>query len=811
MAIASVAVTTAATSTAPAVATLTSASFDPDGGTLASQKWEVVTEAYSWLSLATPTAVTTTFTVPTPTLAARYGQSIEFRLTVTDEDTPAATASTTVTFNINQGPTADIAVSAMLADPASPDVRGYDDDGDGVKDENDEKYPLDGVIDGPGENGNADNEWDIVEGALITLDGSGSSDPGGTLAAAAHDWTRVYITTPVTGYANDPTASLPDSTDDVKMISTDEDAKVDPEDRSTEVMTPLVAAGTGRTGRLAAPFYVYYRLTVTDSSSATNTKIVKLVIHDRPADPVIDSIVPMANTDAATGAAGSKISCQMGATGTACETGAPGSGRYVIAPRSAITLTPTVSPARQARNLTNPVWDADGDTPTVTWEGATDTDPAAPAAAARFTAPASAEDGDEFTVTATATDVTGRTSSKSVTLVVAANTAPDAVAPGTLAPTQLFSSIVVNDGPDGGDIDPLTKRGTGTVKLRGIGHDPDGGTLIHAWTELALATNTDGDQVLPDLDTSTTPPSLNRATSVRPIRLPAKPLVTIDGAFSQDASFQVPEVSAKHTKIDITEAAIGVDLNGDGNATGTDDVSVVAVPIAYTVLDEFQVKTTKIVIVFIRDTDDVPRANAGRNQQVTPGSFVRLNGGASSDADPGDRLKWEWTYVGIETDPKTEDRSAITAAERGYGFVEGKWFPYDGKIDILTGDTPDTGAGGAVVGDDATDDDGGLGRQPGQGRLPPDRGRGAEERGNRVPVLRRAAHRRLQQHQADVRAGRHRRAGHHSHHRRRQRVAAEEGDHHHHRRVLLRAGSWAGLLFVPQPGRSPHLRVRQRS
>ena len=178
MAIASVAVTTAATSTAPAVATLTSASFDPDGGTLASQKWEVVTEAYSWLSLATPTAVTTTFTVPTPTLAARYGQSIEFRLTVTDEDTPAATASTTVTFNINQGPTADIAVSAMLADPASPDVRGYDDDGDGVKDENDEKYPLDGVIDGPGENGNADNEWDIVEGALITLDGSGSSDPG---------------------------------------------------------------------------------------------------------------------------------------------------------------------------------------------------------------------------------------------------------------------------------------------------------------------------------------------------------------------------------------------------------------------------------------------------------------------------------------------------------------------------------------------------------------------------------------------------------------------------------------------------------
>ena len=622
----------------------------------------------------------------------------------------------------------------MLADPASPDVKGYDDDGDGTKDENDEKYPLDGVIDGPGENGNADNEWDIAEGALITLDGSGSSDPGGTLAAAAHDWTRVYITTPVTGYVTDPTASLPDTTAEVKMISTDEDLKMDAATvaaRSAEVMTPLVAANPAdstATGRLAAPFYVYYRLTVTDSSEATNSKIVKLVIHDQPADPVIDSIVPMANTDTATGAAGSKISCQTGVTGTGCETGAPGSGRYIIAPRSAITLTPMVAPARAAIPSVTAVWDADGDTPTVTWEGATDTDPSSNVAPARFTAPASAEDGDEFTVTATATDVTGRTSSKSVTLVVATNTAPDAVAPGTLAPTQLFSSIVVNDGPDGGDIDPLTKRGTGRVKLRGIGHDPDGGSLVHVWTELALAPNATPDSdattndtvVLPTLDTSTTPPSLDRATSVRPIRLPAKPLVTIDGAFSQDASFQVPEVNARHTKIDITEAAIGVDLNADGDATDADAVTVVAVPIAYTVLDEHQVKTTKIVIVFIRDTDDVPRANAGPNQQVAPGSFVRLNGGASSDADPGDRLAYKWTYVGIVTDPKTEDRTAITAAERGYGFVEGKWFPYDGKD---------------AEGEDVTDDDDGLAGDQTRGDYHPTAGGALKNEGTAFPYF----------------------------------------------------------------------------
>lgn len=698
VALASVSVTTAATTTAPAVATLTSASFDPDGGDIASQKWEVVTETYSWIALATPTATSTTFNVPSPALAARYGQSIEFRLTVTDDDTPAATDSTTVTFNINQGPMADIAVTAMLADPANPDVPKYDDNGNGTKDENAEKYPLDGVIDGPGENGNADNEWDIAEGSLIILDGSGSSDPNGALPAASHDWTRVYISAD-TAYEGSPAGSLPVTTADTKRITTDEDLTMDADDRSTEVMTPLVSSGN--TGRPAPPFFVYYRLTVTDTNTnnpATGTAVVKIVVHDRPQDPVIDSIVPTVTRNAGDTAdlvPGSAISG---------ETGAPGSNRYIIAPRSAITLTPTASPARLAADSSaTPVWDADGGTLSVTWEGARDSDSAVAAAAATFTAPASAEEGDEFTITATATDATGRTSSKSVTLVVATNTAPEAVAPGTLAPSMLFSSIVVNDGPDGGDIDPLTRRGTGTVNLRGISHDADGDSLIHSWTELDMAqTGSPLTDTLPALDTSTDPPSLNRATASQPIRPPAKAVVSIDGAFSRDASFTVPEVNATHTTMTITEAAIGVDLNGDGDATDTDEVSVVAVPIAFTVLDQWQVKTTRIVIVFIRDTDDRPRANAGPDQQVTPGSFVRLNGAGSSDADPGDKLTYKWTYLGIETDPLTQNRPAITATEVGLGYVEGKWFPYDGKIDADT-DTPSS-----PIGDPATDDDGSV-------------------------------------------------------------------------------------------------------
>ena len=53
-----------------------------------------------------------------------------------------------------------------------------------------DRFTIDAVIDGPGENGNADNEWDIMEGALVVLDGTGSSDPNGRVSA--YLWTRLH-------------------------------------------------------------------------------------------------------------------------------------------------------------------------------------------------------------------------------------------------------------------------------------------------------------------------------------------------------------------------------------------------------------------------------------------------------------------------------------------------------------------------------------------------------------------------------------------------------------------------------------------
>ena len=222
-----------------------SSSFDPDGeNSKLKFKWEVMTDSYSWLSLEyqtnslyntksdTPTAFAK-FNVPSATLAARYGQSIEFKLTVTDED--SASASDTVVVSLNQRPTADIAVTATLLKAGGDKTKAAD-------------YTVDAVIDGPGENGNAANEWDIKEGALVVLDGTGSSDPNGRITA--HQWTRIHPGTGASGFPGEGSKSklssnLPDSADG-------------------DIFNMLTAS--------SSPLYVYYRLNVTDRSGETRLR-----------------------------------------------------------------------------------------------------------------------------------------------------------------------------------------------------------------------------------------------------------------------------------------------------------------------------------------------------------------------------------------------------------------------------------------------------------------------------------------------------------------------------------------------------------
>ena len=104
------------------------------------------------------------------------------------------------------------------------------------------------MIHGPGESGNADYEWDIREGSLLVLDGSGSSDADGPLPASAFSWERLYASDVPT-----VTASLPDDTVGQKALSTDEDPDV-----AGRVSTETIARLPFVSGDLADSYYLYY-------------------------------------------------------------------------------------------------------------------------------------------------------------------------------------------------------------------------------------------------------------------------------------------------------------------------------------------------------------------------------------------------------------------------------------------------------------------------------------------------------------------------------------------------------------------------
>ena len=329
--------------------------------------------------------------------------------------------------------------------------------------------------------------------------------------------------------------------------------------------------------------YVYYRLTVTDgdgttgSGNATNSAIVKLVIHDVPQDPrvTLDDIDPPGRPS-------------NHPLYNLIQKGAPIPGatqKYVVVPGTTVNLIARGS-------------DVDGGTLTYSWEGATQTDfdgtvavpnPLTidqtdtldvPGSAATWTAPRNVEDGTSYTVTATATDVTGRTGSQSFELVVANNRRPEAVAPGALGtgPGGFSSALYTRDGGDGGDLVPVPDnsqttpvlRASGVQTLRGFGFDPDGPISIFAWTELAYPTVDLGlnaetppvlDAATPDMDPNndtnldlpivtddvvdqTTLDARLAQAAKAPSRivLPRVPVLEIDNAFSEVASFDVPEL-----------------------------------------------------------------------------------------------------------------------------------------------------------------------------------------------------------------------------------------------------------------------------
>ena len=619
-----------------------SKSFDADTGETATltHKWEVTSENYAFLGLtpanadgAAPTGGATgdspTFVAPTASVAARYGFTIEFQLTVTDAK--GATDSITVSLNLNQPPVEDIAVSANAT---TPEDEREDADNDGTAEDFNEVHAGgNAVIDGPGQNGNGNDEWDIAENSGLTLDASGSSDVDGRVVS--YTWTVYY--------------QLPDGSGQLEI---DSDGDVVTNGSGTDVFNDDTSAdGTHQIAipnitAAQSPYRVFYRLTVTDDKGGTSRgAIVRLLIHDQPATPKVNiAATDVVDDDDANDGSdddsldGSELNeaLRVDATSTPPKTvnvgnlqavrfpGLP-NPKYVVAPGAVVTL--------DAGGST----DADDAAGTLTYEWSENvsavedvstTDGIDEGTRATLRVDKDAEEGTTITVTAMVTDTSGLTGEGSVDFVVAKNTAPTATSGsrddceteaatgespvcagirGATGGTTAGTEYITVDGKLGGDTDPATDDPTGTVTFRGIGFDPDqdADTLIYSWNEIDTAKRmpVDPDDAVLELK--------------------------VDGA---TVSFDVPEVAESTTVV-----------------------------LTLSVLDRWGTLGNSTVVIVINPQNAAPSADAGSDQIVTPESFVRLNGAGSSDPDKGDEIStWSWALTGIATSPPVTVSKAVS-------------------------------------------------------------------------------------------------------------------------------------------------------
>ena len=582
-------------------------SFDPgdqdvEGKGIDVFEWEVVTDSYSWLSLDSHNTAVTYFDIPSADLAARYGQTIEFRVTVTDGDDPPASDSKTVTFNVNQRPTADIVVSAYLEDEDS-------------NEEGTDRYTIDAVIDGPGENGNAANEWDIMESALLVLDGSGSSDPDPD-QELGYQWDLIYPS-----ITDDNDIGLQQTGTEEQLSTDDPDTTGNDDDEDDDGVEKIENITADE-----SPYYAYYTLTVTDGDGVTSISVVKLGIHDQPVAPE----VKLAETDPVVVAEDDPAIQDI-----LLPLPTP---RYVVNPGVTVTVTTEVTDADavDSNNDGNIIGD---ETTIIDYEWSTgeapDDDTSTTGVDESKTTrtvevPDDAEDGTIITVTLTVTDSSELTGEASVDLLVVEdntvpvvnivfddrNTSTHPSAPALVDPVALEAfgifypvwSYFTYDGLEGGATD-AEGNPTGRVTLRAYAFDPDqpDNTLLITWTQIDEEAE---DVVDPNTYSGT----------VLDLEFPEPGAV----------SFEIPELG----------------VPGDNET----------ISLSYSAIDQHGVGGVIIVRVEVFGYNSEPSADAGDDQIVQPESFVRLNGGRSSAVDKGQSITtYSWEITDIATTPDTDD------------------------------------------------------------------------------------------------------------------------------------------------------------
>lgn len=647
--------------------TLASTSFDVDG-TIASYAWEIETGLYDWIQIGedstTATDDTATagayFEVPSEAFVDKVRDDdpqkyeIVVRLTITDDD--GATDSDTVSININQRPVADIQVYAGLRDRTVTDgdlgAMGH--------------FPLDAVIDGPGENGNRDNEWDIMEGAYLQLSGAGSTDENPrTGTPSSYQWTRVRPDT-LANYADDQSGASPNprltvatgSSGDANEViinfgDLDGDGTANEDGDSTsdppQIAERLVVY-TLPDVQPNAPQTVFYQLTVCDSASATpitadittatnctggrtGATLIRLVVHDTSATPEVSIGASLTTASSSRGDAAPQSTVSQ-FTGV--------DNQFIVAAGSTVLLTATVKDDDQASGHVH------------RWSGAAGI---SGTATATVRVPADAENGDTIDGSVTTIDATRISVTTTFQLLVGENTPPTAggvpANMGSIDNPQTMSPVIhVHKVTDGFQ----NRRDGSTVTLRGVGNDADGDSIITAWAlregpnHAALNTAigtwiTAIEAIDPTGDAATQ--ATARATAsgaalatvdaaLQDMKEPQRPLFELNGALTDTVSFDVP------------------------NLENSKDAGTI---LLFSVIDSNGVASAQIVYVYVSADDDPPNADAGGDVQVDPKAFVRLNGSGSSDPDVGDTVTYKWEYTGATMDPAPDKRSPLSADE----------------------------------------------------------------------------------------------------------------------------------------------------